>query len=52
LTELLAVPGELEGFIDEDAYWAEKALRAEADGSVGSEKSMAFLSRKTCLGLI
>ena len=30
----------------EDAYWAEKALRAEADGYVGSEESIAFMSRK------
>ena len=28
----------------EDAYWAEKAARAEADGYVGSEESMAFMS--------
>ena len=27
----------------EDAYWAEKAARAEADGYVGSEESMAFM---------
>jgi len=30
----------------EDAYWAEKALRAEADEYVGSEESIAFMSRK------
>ena len=30
----------------EDAYWAEKAARAEADGYVGSEESMAFISGK------
>jgi antitoxin Phd len=30
----------------EDAYWAEKASRAEAEGYVGLEKSMAFMSRK------
>ena len=30
----------------ENAYWAEKASRAEADGYVGSEESIAFLSRK------
>jgi len=30
----------------EDAYWAEKAARAEADGYVGSEESMAFISEK------
>jgi len=30
----------------EDAYWAEKAARAETDGYVGSEKSMAFISGK------
>lgn len=30
----------------EDAYWAEKAARAEADGYVGSEESMAFISKK------
>jgi len=28
----------------EDAYWAEKAARAEADGYVGPEESMAFMS--------
>ena len=27
----------------EDAYWAEKAARAEADGYVGLEESMAFM---------
>jgi antitoxin Phd len=27
----------------EDAYWAEKAARAEADGYVGPEESMAFM---------
>ena len=27
----------------EDAYWAEKAERAEADGYVGPEESMAFM---------
>ena len=27
----------------EDAYWAEKAARAEADEYVGSEESMAFM---------
>jgi prevent-host-death family protein len=32
--------------IIEDAYWAEKAARAEADGYIGPEKSMAFMSRK------
>jgi len=30
----------------EDAYWAEKASRAEANGYVGPEESMAFMSRK------
>jgi antitoxin Phd len=30
----------------EDAYWAEKASRAEADGYAGLEESMAFMSRK------
>jgi hypothetical protein len=30
----------------EDAYWAEKAARAEADGYVGSKESMAFISGK------
>jgi len=30
----------------EDAYWAEKAARAEAGGYVGSEESMAFMSGK------
>ena len=30
----------------EDAYWAEKASRAEADGYVGLEESMAFINRK------
>jgi PHD/YefM family antitoxin component YafN of YafNO toxin-antitoxin module len=30
----------------EDAYWAEKAARAETDGYVGSEESMAFISKK------
>lgn len=30
----------------EDAYWAEKAARAEADGYIGAEESMAFMSRK------
>jgi antitoxin Phd len=30
----------------EDAYWAEKAARAEADGYVGSEESMALISGK------
>ncbi|MBU1398185.1 MAG: type II toxin-antitoxin system prevent-host-death family antitoxin [Pseudomonadota bacterium] len=30
----------------EDAYWAEKASRAEAEGYVGSEESIAFMSRK------
>ena len=30
----------------EDAYWAEKAARAEADEYVGSEESMAFMRRK------
>jgi len=30
----------------EDAYWAEKAARAEADGYVGSEESMAFISKR------
>jgi PHD/YefM family antitoxin component YafN of YafNO toxin-antitoxin module len=30
----------------EDAYWAEKASKAEADGYVGQEESLAFLRRK------
>lgn len=30
----------------EDAYWAEKAARAETDGYVGSEESMAFINGK------
>ncbi|MBW2203642.1 MAG: type II toxin-antitoxin system Phd/YefM family antitoxin [Deltaproteobacteria bacterium] len=30
----------------EDAYWAEKAARAEVDGYVGSEESMAFMNGK------
>lgn len=30
----------------EDAYWTEKAARAEVEGYVGSEESMAFLSEK------
>jgi len=30
----------------EDAYWGEKAVRAEGDGYVGSEKSMAFIKAK------
>lgn len=30
----------------EDAYWAEKAARAETDGYVGSEESMAFIRGK------
>ncbi|MEA3360752.1 MAG: type II toxin-antitoxin system prevent-host-death family antitoxin [Thermodesulfobacteriota bacterium] len=30
----------------EDAYWGEKAVRAEADGYVGSEESMAFIKAK------
>ncbi len=30
----------------EDAYWAEKAARAEADGYAGSEESKAFMSGK------
>ena len=30
----------------EDAYWAEKAARAETDGYVGSEESMAFIKAK------
>ncbi|MCD4754324.1 MAG: type II toxin-antitoxin system prevent-host-death family antitoxin [Deltaproteobacteria bacterium] len=30
----------------EDVYWAEKAARAETDGYVGSEESMAFISGK------
>jgi len=30
----------------EDAYWAEKSARAEADGYVGPEESKAFMSGK------
>lgn len=30
----------------EDAYWAEKAARAETDGYVGEEQSMAFIRAK------
>ena len=30
----------------EDAYWAEKAARAEAYGYAGTEESMAFMSGK------
>ncbi|MDO9579736.1 MAG: type II toxin-antitoxin system prevent-host-death family antitoxin [Bacteroidales bacterium] len=30
----------------EDAYWGEKAVRAEAGGYVGSEESMAFIKAK------
>jgi len=30
----------------EDAYWGEKAERAEADGYIGPEKSMAFIRAK------
>jgi len=30
----------------EDAYWAEKAARAETGGYVGPEQSMAFMSGK------
>ncbi|MEW6594873.1 MAG: type II toxin-antitoxin system Phd/YefM family antitoxin [Thermodesulfobacteriota bacterium] len=30
----------------EDAYWAQKALQAEQEGYVGTEKSMAFLKKK------
>jgi len=30
----------------EDAYWAEKAIGAEAEGYVGSAESMAFISGK------
>ncbi len=30
----------------EDAYWAEKAKRAEAEGYVGPEKSLSFLMSK------
>jgi len=30
----------------EDAYWGEKAARAESDGYVGPEESMAFVSGK------
>ncbi len=30
----------------EDAYWAEKAARAEVDGYVGTEESMAYISGK------
>ncbi len=30
----------------EDAYWAEKTARAEEDGYVGSEESMAFMNGK------
>ena len=30
----------------EDAFWAEKAERAEAEGYVGPEKSLAFVKSK------
>ncbi|MBW2630917.1 MAG: type II toxin-antitoxin system prevent-host-death family antitoxin [Deltaproteobacteria bacterium] len=30
----------------EDAYWGEKAVRAEADGYIGSEESIAFIRAK------
>jgi len=30
----------------EDAYWGEKAARAEADGYIGPEESMAFIRAK------
>jgi len=30
----------------EDAYWGEKAERAEADGYIGPEESMAFIRAK------
>ena len=30
----------------EDTYWAEKASKAEADGYVGPEEAMAFMSKK------
>ncbi|MBW2647597.1 MAG: type II toxin-antitoxin system Phd/YefM family antitoxin [Deltaproteobacteria bacterium] len=30
----------------EDAYWGEKAVRAETDGYIGPEESMAFIRAK------